>query len=78
MTFSNEGSWDRVIRIVAGAALGYAAWTTWPDSVMARPGEVGAVLLLGALSAVALMTGLAGWCPLYTLFGISTKDRIRA
>jgi hypothetical protein len=26
MTFTNEGTWDRVITILVGFALGYAAW----------------------------------------------------
>jgi hypothetical protein len=41
MTF-NEGTWDRVIRIVAGLALGYAALVTWPRTatILARTGIV--------------------------------------
>ena len=36
MAFMNEGTWDRAIRILAGIALGYAAWMTWPASDVAR------------------------------------------
>jgi hypothetical protein len=32
MTFANEGSWDRVIRIVVGFALSCGAWLTWPSN----------------------------------------------
>src|SRR5512147_2578606 len=31
MTF-NEGTWDRVIRILIGLALGYVAWIRWPGT----------------------------------------------
>lgn len=67
MTFMNEGALDRVIRIIAGIALGYAAWMTWPATV-------GVVLLV--VGAIALVTGLVGWCAIYTAFGISTKKTI--
>ena len=30
MTFTNEGTWDRMLRFFAGIVLGYAAWVMWP------------------------------------------------
>lgn len=69
MTFINEGAWDRVIRILLAIALGYAAWITWP-------GTAGVVFVV--IGAVALVTGLVGWCPAYALFGFSTKTKVRA
>jgi CHASE2 domain-containing sensor protein len=76
MAFMNEGTWDRVVRILAGVALGYAAWTTWPASVMSRPGAVSIAFL--AIGAIAFVTGLVGWCPAYALFDVSTKKRVGA
>lgn len=78
MTFMNEGVWDRVIRILAGIALGYAAWMTWPGtaSLMSRPGAVSLVSL--AIGVVAFVTGIVGWCPVYALFRASTKKRVGA
>jgi Inner membrane protein YgaP-like, transmembrane domain len=76
MTFINEGAWDRIIRIVAGIALGYAAWMTWPVSVMSKPGAGSIVFLV--IGAVAFVTGVVGWCPVYALFDVSTKKRIGA
>lgn len=67
MTFTNEGTWDRGIRILAAVALGFAAWATWP-------GMISIISLV--LGAVALVTGLAGWCPAYALFGTSTRKRV--
>jgi hypothetical protein len=76
MTFMNEGTWDRLIRILAGIALGYAAWMTWPASLMSRPAAVSIVFLV--IGAIALVTGLVGWCPAYALFDVSTKKRLGA
>ena len=76
MTFINEGAWDRLIRVVAGLAFGYAAWMTWPTSVMSQSGAVSIVFLV--IGVVAFVTGLVGWCPAYALFDVSTKKRIGA
>jgi Inner membrane protein YgaP-like, transmembrane domain len=69
MTFTNEGTWDRVIRIVLAFALGYAAWVSLPATI-------GIVTLV--IGAIALITGLVGWCPAYALFGISTRKKVAA
>jgi hypothetical protein len=69
MTFVNEGVWDRLIRLVIGLALGYAAWMTWPGT---------AAIVYGVIGAIAFVTGLVGWCPAYALFGFSTKKKVRA
>ncbi len=55
----NEAGWDRGVRLVVGAGLLAAALAgpAWP---------------WGLLGAVPLLTGVSGWCPLYTLLGIST------
>jgi hypothetical protein len=68
MTFTNEGTWDRLIRILVGVALGYAAWVTWAAISLVS-------LVIGA---IALVTGLAGWCPAYAACGISTRKKIAA
>ncbi|MGR3321726.1 MAG: YgaP family membrane protein [Pseudooceanicola sp.] len=55
----NEGTIDRVLRIVAGLVLLSLVF-------------VGPQTPWGWIGLVPLVTGLVGWCPLYTLFGIST------
>ena len=50
---------ERVIRVVGGAVLVSLAF--W--------GPMNSWFLLGM---VPVLTGLVGWCPLYTLLGIST------
>lgn len=69
MTFINEGLWDRLIRLVIGLALGYAAVMTWPGTL---------AMVCLAIGAVALVTGLVGWCPGYAMFGFSTRKRAGA
>ncbi|TGL78046.1 YgaP family membrane protein [Leptospira yasudae] len=58
----NEGTIDRIIRIVLGIALigfGYAT-----------QGVIGNVMLVAGF--VPLGTGILGWCPLYSVFGFNT------
>lgn len=69
MTFTNEAAWDRVIRIVLAIAFGYAAWTLWPATL---------AVMFVVIAAVALVTGLLGWCLAYSLFGFSTKKKVHA
>lgn len=62
MITRNIGGADRVIRLAAGLALGFAAYQTGG----------GAAIILGIAGAMAFVTGLVGWCGLYTLLGINT------
>lgn len=64
MTFTNEGTTDRVIRIIAGVAMLALGW----GGIMS--GTLGTVFKV--LGFVPLLTGLVGWCPLYQLAGIKT------
>ena len=59
----NEAGWDRVARVVVGLVL-------LGVGLLAVGGAWGVVLTLVAL--VPLVTGIAGTCPLYSLFGMST------
>lgn len=57
----NEGSIDRVIRVLVGSVLlslvffGPHSW-------------------LGLLGVVPLFTGIMGFCPLYRVLGLSTRS----
>jgi len=58
----NTGTTDRIIRIIIGAAICIAGivYKNW----------------WGLIGLIPLLTAAAGYCPLYTLFGISTcKNR---
>jgi hypothetical protein len=61
----NESGMDRVIRVVLGIvllALSFGNVVT---------GGFGIVLIV--LGAIALLTGVVGFCPLYSLLKINTK-----
>jgi len=60
--FRNEGGPDRAIRIVLGVVLLSLVF-------------VGPQSLWGLVGLVPLATGLAGYCPLYAMFGLSTCSR---
>ena len=55
----NEGTIDRALRIIFGLALLSLVF-------------VGPQTMWGLIGLVPLATGLIGWCPLYTLFGLNT------
>lgn len=55
----NIGTLDRVLRVIVGAAL----------VALTVTGQVG---LWGWIGVVPLATALIGWCPAYTLLGITT------
>jgi hypothetical protein len=59
MAFKNEGTVDRVLRVVAGAALVSLVF-------------VGPQTPWGWIGVVPLVTGLLGNCPVYSLLGVST------
>ena len=63
MSFVNEGSTDRIIRFVVGAALFVAVFTVLSGVAQIIAGVVGAILVL---------TSVVGFCPAYALFGIKT------
>jgi hypothetical protein len=59
---TNEGTIDRVLRVVLGAALILGYFLN---------GD-GAYSWLYLLGVIPLATGLIGWCGLYAVFGINT------
>jgi hypothetical protein len=58
---TNVGGVDRAVRIIAGLVVLSLVF-------------VGPKSMWGLVGAVPLLTGLAGWCPLYALLGISTAS----
>ncbi len=62
---TNESMIDRVIRIVAGVVLLALGWTGTVTGVL---GEI-----FKYLGIIPLLTGIIGWCPLYTLLRIRTN-----
>jgi hypothetical protein len=65
MRFANEGDGDRAARMLGGILSLYAGWGGFVS------GALGIVLV--AAGAIALVTGITGWCPAYTALGASTR-----
>jgi len=61
----NQANWERVARVVLGIILMYVGF----GGVAA--GTLGTVL--GVVGVIALLTGLSGWCPIYSLLKTGTK-----
>lgn len=59
---------DRVIRILATVVIAILYFTI-------RIGGTTAIIL-GALAVIFAATGFIGFCPLYLLFGITTKKTV--
>ena len=66
----NMGIADRVIRIALAAVVAVLYFTHQLSMV--------AAIILGILAVVFLVTAIVGICPLYLLFGISTKRKSAA
>ncbi|WP_322792006.1 YgaP family membrane protein [Bellilinea sp.] len=66
MSFVNESTVDRIIRVAVGVlllALGWGGVVT---------GTLGTIFKF--LGFVPLLTGLIGWCPAYALFKFRTNS----
>lgn len=59
MAMRNEGTVDRAVRVTAGLVLLSLVF-------------IGPQTPWGWVGLVPLATGLIGWCPAYSLFGIKT------
>lgn len=58
----NVGNTDRIIRVVAGLAI--LSLLFWVE---------GNLRYLGFIGIIPLVTGLLGYCPLYSIFNFSTN-----
>jgi hypothetical protein len=64
---TNVGNFDRVARVIIGLALlAFAFMST------------NAYAWIGYIGVVPLLTAAIGWCPLYSLIGLSTCPVKRA
>ena len=65
MNFVNESSVDRIIRVVVGIALLALGW----GGIVTG----GFGVFLKVIGFVPLLTGIVGFCPLYSLFKVGTN-----
>ena len=59
---TNEGTVDRALRVIVGVVL-LALFFLYPDASWRYFALIG---------IVPIVTGLVGWCPLYSMLGMST------
>lgn len=64
MILKNMGRWERVLRIALGLFMLAVGW-------LGDSGSIAAALRI--FSLYPLITGLAGWCPIYTLSRFSSR-----
>lgn len=60
----NEGSIDRMIRVILGLII-LSLWFVLQENAR----------YFALIGIIPLFTAIAGWCPLYSLFGVSTCKR---
>lgn len=65
MSFVNEAQWDRIVRVLIGIVLLYLGWAGVVSG--------GWGVFFKIIGFVPLITGLIGWCPLYSLLKIRTN-----
>lgn len=63
----NMGTGDRTFRMLAGAVVAALFFANVINGALA--------IVLMAFAAIFIITGFVGFCPLYTLFKISTNKR---
>ena len=66
---ANEGKTDRIIRLVLGVLLIWGG--LWPLSGL-QAAFLGVVVAF--IGLILVVTSITGYCALYSLFGISTKQ----
>jgi len=62
---ANEASWDRIARVVIGAVLLFLGFGSTIGGALG--------VIVGLAGVVLVVTGLVGFCPLYTVFKINTN-----
>lgn len=65
--FSNLAARDRAVRILLGLGMLYLGWSALVDGVWA--------IALVVFAWAPLLTGMLGWCPVYSMLGVSTRRR---
>lgn len=63
----NMGTIDKVVRLIVAVAIAVLYYTNTISGTLA--------IVLGILAIVFALTSAISFCPLYTIFGISTRER---
>ena len=62
----NEGTADRVIRVLLGIILLYLATAKLSGTL---------AVILGVIAVILLVTGVTGFCALYKVLGVNTAKK---
>jgi len=60
----NEGSTDRIIRVILGIVLIIIGWLVLGNSTLG--------VILDIIGVILLITAITGFCAIYRLLGVST------
>ncbi len=63
----NMGSWDRILRLLITLVVVILLITGVLEGTLA--------IILGIIAIVFFITSVIGFCPLYVIFGLSTKKK---
>ncbi len=63
----NMGSADSIIRVIVAAVVAFLIFKGIITGTVA--------IIAGIVAAVFLLTSVVGFCPLYTIIGLSTKGK---
>lgn len=64
--FINEAPWDRILRVVIGIAMLYIGFGGVVEGALG--------IGVGVVGLILVVTGLVGFCPIYAMFRIRTRD----
>jgi hypothetical protein len=64
--FINEAPWDRILRVVIGIAMLYIGFGGVVEGALG--------IGVGIVGLILVVTGLVGFCPIYAMFRIRTRD----
>jgi hypothetical protein len=65
----NMGSWDRILRLLVTLVVLIL--------LIAGVLEGALAIILGIIAIIFFVTSVIGFCPLYVIFGISTRKKIQ-
>lgn len=65
---NNMGSIDKIIRIAIAVLIAILYFTNTISGTLA--------IVLGVFAVIFILTSFISFCPLYSLFGISTRKKI--
>jgi hypothetical protein len=66
----NMGSSDRIVRIIIAIIIAVLLFTNILQGALA--------IILGIIAIIFIVTSVIGFCPLYVLFGLSTKKHTKS